>query len=72
MPRRGRNRVLRDNFQRMRQFVPRILCGRLSPHNPPALDREPLSQPVEGMGGASPATAQSCLQALVSLRPRVR
>ena len=43
MPSRGRNRLLCDGFQCVRQFVSGILCRRLGPHNPPALDGEPLS-----------------------------
>jgi len=58
MPRRGRDRLLCNDFQCMRQFASGILSGRLGPHNPPALDREPLSQPVEGTVHPLPAAVQ--------------
>jgi len=46
MPSGDRNRLLCNDFQCVRQFACGILCRRLGPHNPPALDGEPLSQPV--------------------------
>ena len=58
MPSGDRNRLLYDDFQCVRQFASGILCRRLGPHNPPALDREPLSQPVEGTVRPLPAAVQ--------------
>ena len=58
MPSGDRNRLLYDDFQCVRQFASGILCRRLGPHNPPALDREPLSQPVEGTVHPLPAAVQ--------------
>ena len=58
LPRPGRNRLLSTDFHCMQQFASGMLCGRLGPHNPPALDRDPLSQPVEGTVHPSPAAVQ--------------
>ncbi len=58
LPRPGRNRLLCNDFHCMRQFASGMLCGRLGPHNPPALDRDPLAQTVEWAVDLSPATVQ--------------
>jgi len=58
MPSGDRNHLLCNDFHCVRQFASGILCRRLGPHNPPALDREPLSQPVEGTVHPLPAAVQ--------------
>lgn len=58
MPSGDRKRLLCNDFQCVRQFASGILCRRLGPHNPPALDREALSQPVKGTVHPPPAAVQ--------------
>lgn len=42
MPRRGRNRLLCNEFQCMRQFASGMLSGHLGPHNPRLTIEQPL------------------------------